>query len=453
MHNIKVQQLFYRVLNILNSRIAKLSHLLTLHTDQVIVLTAAVRSFILGQILSELMLAYQITLNQQIERVIHRGTTHPVIFVFHVDVQRLNIKMAIQRINFFEYGVPFWRLAKLLIFKISSKDFLYLVKLLQIQRHIHCKYKPVSISMYGIFVYAPEGSWTGSFFACAILCRPKCLFQGILAHRRNMNVFSITKHRTVGILMLLFGSTMAFAQPAPLRELALPGKVKSITVDRAGDFYLVLGEGSIQKIDKEGATIATAKIDSAITAFDPTNAAQLLVWSKSARAFTWLSPSLEISGFVELDPAWAIEPELICPGGHKWLWIFDAADSSLKKIDLRSGATDIEFSIAKALDQGNPIAMKEYLNFMFLLDDKHRLSIFNQFGRLLKQIDFKGNAIRFLGEELYDVQGDSITFFNLYTSETRYKALPKTALDAVLTDERLLLQESDTGVILYPWAP
>ena len=64
MHYVKMQDLFYRTLNILNARITEFHHFMTLRANEMIVLFIAVRFLVLRKIFSKLMLANQITLDQ-----------------------------------------------------------------------------------------------------------------------------------------------------------------------------------------------------------------------------------------------------------------------------------------------------------------------------------------------------------------------------------------------------
>jgi len=63
-HHIKMKQFLDCVLNVLNSRVAKLHHFATVGANKVIVLFVAVGFFVLGKILTKLMLAHQITFYQ-----------------------------------------------------------------------------------------------------------------------------------------------------------------------------------------------------------------------------------------------------------------------------------------------------------------------------------------------------------------------------------------------------
>ena len=71
----------------LNARIAEFHYTVAFGADQVIVLLVAVGLLVLRQILSELMLAYKVALNQEVQRVINGRPAYTVIFVLHADVK------------------------------------------------------------------------------------------------------------------------------------------------------------------------------------------------------------------------------------------------------------------------------------------------------------------------------------------------------------------------------
>jgi hypothetical protein len=231
---------------------------------------------------------------------------------------------------------------------------------------------------------------------------------------------------------------LLLGQSKKIKSFKVEGDVDFITVDRAGDFYIVFQSGDIQKLDKNGEPIAKFKTGAPLTSFDPTNAIRLLAYQRQEKRFTWLSPSLENSGFQLLESSWAIEPFLICPSGDLNLWVLDAADWSLRKIDSRRSQVLAEFSIQKEIPDPEIKTIREYLGFLFVQDAKG-IYIFNGLGKHIRKLERKeGRLFHFLGEELYYLQGNQIQFFDLYTTEIRSLALAQLYQDAILTDERML---------------
>jgi len=94
--HVKMQQLTSCSLNVLNSRVAKFHHLVAVGANQVVMLSRPIGFLVLGKVFSELMSAHKVTFNQQVKGIVNRGPANPVVFILHVDVQRLYIKMAWQ---------------------------------------------------------------------------------------------------------------------------------------------------------------------------------------------------------------------------------------------------------------------------------------------------------------------------------------------------------------------
>src|ERR671912_1723618 len=135
MHHIEVQYLFHGTLNILDAWITKFYHLMALRTNQMIMLLVTIGFFVLRKIFSELMFAYQIALHQKIQCIIHRRAAYPVIFILHADIERLNIKVALTRIDLLQDRVALRRLSQLLIFQVSCKNLFYLFVYFWIDHH------------------------------------------------------------------------------------------------------------------------------------------------------------------------------------------------------------------------------------------------------------------------------------------------------------------------------
>ena len=66
MQDMKIQQLPYHCLDIMNPGVAELHYLVALRTYYVVVLPVAVRLFILSKIPAKLVFAYQVVLYQQV---------------------------------------------------------------------------------------------------------------------------------------------------------------------------------------------------------------------------------------------------------------------------------------------------------------------------------------------------------------------------------------------------
>jgi len=91
--NFYTKNFFYGLLNALYPWVAKLDNLAGIGHDNVVVLLIKVRFFIMALVLAKLVTPYEAAFQQQFYRVVQRGAAYTVVFVFHFNVERLNIKM------------------------------------------------------------------------------------------------------------------------------------------------------------------------------------------------------------------------------------------------------------------------------------------------------------------------------------------------------------------------
>jgi hypothetical protein len=249
-------------------------------------------------------------------------------------------------------------------------------------------------------------------------------------------------------------SLSVFSQSKIIKSFYTEVEIVSANVDRAGDFYLVLKNGAIEKFDKEGMKISEISHSTPPTSFDPTSAMRLLIYYKDNQKYTWLSPSMENPGFQSLDPSWAVEPVFVCPSGDLNLWVLDAADWSLKKISPSQSQVLFEFEISKQLSQPKIKCIREYQNFIFILDEDKGILIYNSIGKLIRKIEAKGITwFNFLGEELYYPSGKTIKFFDLYSVEERSISVRDSFKFVILTDERMVKVSEKNLVEILEYKP
>jgi hypothetical protein len=262
--------------------------------------------------------------------------------------------------------------------------------------------------------------------------------------------------------VLLFLS--AFLDAHAQQEINVQQKIKTLTlsdtiihvaIDRPGDFYAITVTGQIQRFDKDGKLLLLYKAEKAPTLFDPRDGARLFAYYRDDQHYEFLNPSFQVTASYRIDPAFAIQPWLICPSGEYKLWILDKADQSLKKINVRASEVEVEVVVDSALIENATAfrTMREYQSFVFLLNPLKGIFIFNNLGKHIKTVDIPGiQSFNFLGEELYYLHGDKIEFLNLFTAETRRIQISKGLRDALLTDERMILF-TPSGIDIFAFRP
>jgi hypothetical protein len=233
----------------------------------------------------------------------------------------------------------------------------------------------------------------------------------------------------------------ANAQFEKIKSIEVKNIVVSAFVDRPGDLYMILESMTIEKYSVDGVPLASLTNASLPTLFDPRDGARLFMYRKASQSFQFLNPLLEEVSSTKINQAFAIAPYLACTFGDQGLAILDSADWSIKRVNLRTSIVNMEASIQSLISPKTNITfIREYQNFIFLLDRDKGILVLNGMGKLIKTIEVKGlNYFNFIGEELYYLQDNQLKFIDLFTAETRSLALPEPCEIALLTDERLYL--------------
>lgn len=246
--------------------------------------------------------------------------------------------------------------------------------------------------------------------------------------------------KKVLLILTLVVPIISFAQKK-IKTIEVSDTIIYSTVDRPGDIYIVTKEGQIQKFDKDGKLIVVYRHKGPPTLFDPRDGARLFAYYRAQQEYDYLNPSFETVSSFRIDSAFAIEPWIIAPSGEKKLWVLDNADHSLKKINPVDAQVEVEVIIDASLieDATSFTTIREYQNFVFLLNPKKGIFVFNSLGKHIKIIPANGiRSFNFLGEELYYLAGDVVKFTDLFTAETRELKLEAKPKNVILTDERMV---------------
>jgi len=262
-------------------------------------------------------------------------------------------------------------------------------------------------------------------------------------------------HRAcIAFALLLHPLGILYGQGQLIRKVELYG-VRHVTVDRAGGFYAITPAG-IHKYDGDGEETRQLQTPSPATLFDPANGVRLLAYFRDLQAYSIYPPNLDARPHMKLDPSFAIDPWLVCSSGDYNLVILDAADWSIKVVDTRNSVVDYEFRLDSALRE-NPhfVFMREYQGFLFLLDGRTGITIFNRLGMKLRTLAVAGlQSFNFLGQELYYCKDGKIHFTDLFTLQSRIELTDHPCLELALGDGRcLVLSPDSSGLAFFSYSP
>lgn len=235
--------------------------------------------------------------------------------------------------------------------------------------------------------------------------------------------------------LLVISAELAMGQQ-PIKTIRLSGDVVAATVDRPGDVYIQTSDGKIEKFDTDGQLISSLK-GNIPDLFDPRDGARLFGYFSKDAHYTYYNPSFEEVANYKIDSSFVIEPMLACSSGDHDIWVIDAADKSLRKINVRNSRIDVEVILSSIDRITDIIYMREYQGFVFLLHKSKGISVYSGMGRFLISL---GNAsttfFNFLGEELYYPESGKLKYFNLFSAEKHESTLPPEQRFVLITDQR-----------------
>ncbi|RAW01857.1 hypothetical protein [Pseudochryseolinea flava] len=229
----------------------------------------------------------------------------------------------------------------------------------------------------------------------------------------------------------------AFAQSSKSTSIAISDTIVYAAVDRPGELYILTQGNQIQKFDQDGKLLSLYKGERRPTLFEPGDGARIFAYYRDLQQYWIFNPSFEVTAAHTFDASFAIEPWLICPAGETNFWILDGADNTLKKINTRTNTVPVDVSMNTTSAKENFLYMRDYQNFLFILEKGKGILIYNGMGKLVKTIASKSiRYFNFMGSDLYYVEGDLLKRVDIFYGEAREEKLPIHSPFLLLTDER-----------------
>ena len=262
----------------------------------------------------------------------------------------------------------------------------------------------------------------------------------MLVLRRLMN-----KLKKVCFLLLLM-PLHAYTQQALVTTIEI-SDVQSVYVDRPGDLYILQKKNVIKKFDIQGKLVDELKFQDKLTAFDPRDGARAFACFNEKCSFF----SAETKQEFIIEKEFAIEPSVICSSGDHNVWVWDKADFSLKKISPSESKVLTEVFIDADLFKPKPeiLLMREYQNFLFILDKNVGIVVFNAIGKQIQKISEPNlTYFNFLGKEIYFKKDNKLVFYDLFDTTTREEPIDPACKYALITDVRkYLIYENKIDII------
>jgi hypothetical protein len=246
---------------------------------------------------------------------------------------------------------------------------------------------------------------------------------------------SMDKLKKIYWLLLLL-PLQGYAQQSLVKTIEI-SDVQSAYVDRPGDLYL-LQKKTIKKYDVQGNFVTELKLQDKPLVFDPRDGARLFACFGDQCSFF----SEETKQQFTIPQEFVIEPSMICSSGDHNVWVLDKSDFSLKKISPAEPKMLAEVLIDPDLFKQKPeiLMMREYQNFLFILDKNIGIVVFNGLGKRIRVIREPSlTYFNFLGEEIYFKKAGKLVFYDLFDTTMREEPIDPACNYVFVTDVRKYL--------------
>jgi len=259
----------------------------------------------------------------------------------------------------------------------------------------------------------------------------------------------------IALMVALLPGFPSFAQRLPI-SVSVEDEVVWAGIDRPGDLFVVLANGDVQKFDKTGKKIGSHQFNAPPTLLDPLDGVQSFFYQRKDQTYGTMSYDFKTVERKKVEPAFAVSPWLVCPALRE-LWILDSGDFSIKKTALNSTAISLENALQHLPEKKitDFISLREYQNYVFLLDKTAGVHVFNPLGKYIRTLGDKNMSyFNFLGEELYYIVAGDIIFIDLYTGERReLPLLTGTKFQFVLLNEDRMYRIAGRAITISEFRP
>lgn len=225
--------------------------------------------------------------------------------------------------------------------------------------------------------------------------------------------------RLLKIFLLFSLPLCAAAQQDSFFRLAstIPVKAVDFTVDNLDNIYILTSTDQLKKLNSNGDSIAVyndVKRFGKIYTIDVSNPLKIVLFYKSYSTVVVLDRLLAAKGVLDLRRYKIPEASAAAASYDNNLWVFDAIENKLKKLDekgkllLESSdlrqAMNLSIQPEKIIDQGQSV---------YLYDPKQGVFVFDHYGSYRKKFplsQWSGISVR--DQQIYGISNQALVIYN-----------------------------------------
>lgn len=227
-----------------------------------------------------------------------------------------------------------------------------------------------------------------------------------------------------------------------------------ITSDNLNNLYVVTADNSLVKFDSTGKKLFTynTKKYGQLKFADATNPLKLLLYFPDFTTVVFLDNTLSELSVKNLKQSGIIQPVCVALASDNNLWVYDAMDLKLKKLDQNFNVlVESGDMLSTVHDLPEPNLLLERDNFIFLNDPAKGVFVFDNYSTYSHLIPIKGlKDFQVFDEKILYQKDNVIHSYDVQTLSSRTIPLPDSSgvLQSSIEKNRLYLLKKNE-VVLY----
>ena len=231
--------------------------------------------------------------------------------------------------------------------------------------------------------------------------------------------------------MLLLLSQFSFAQRDTAFRLikAFPGEIADAAIDNLSNVYILTNTDQLKKYNASGDSLAVynnVRKLGKVYSIDVSNPLKVLLYYKDFSSIVVLDRLLATRSTIVLRRKNILQVTAIGQSYDNNIWVFDAYDSKLKKIDDEGNIILETPDLRQVFNQGlAPQQIIDQNNQLYLYDPENGLFVFDYFGTFKRKIPVSGwSHLSVTDKYVLGISNQSLQSYNLSTLMQTQKKFP-----------------------------
>jgi hypothetical protein len=224
------------------------------------------------------------------------------------------------------------------------------------------------------------------------------------------------------ILVIITVAQFSFAQADTSFRLlkTYPGEIADAAIDNLENVYILTATDQLKKYNSSGDSIAVynnVRKYGKVYSMDVANPLKVLLYYKDFSSIVVLDRLLAARSTIDLRRKNILQVAAIGQSYDNNIWVFDAYDNKLKKID-DEGTILLETpDFRQVFDQAfAPQQIVDQNNQVYLYDAAHGIFVFDHYGTYKRKIPVQGwTNVNITDKYILGISNESLQFYNVST--------------------------------------